>query len=484
MVRWKKKEPQDIVIECQNISLDPIDRIQTDSGLTTSWTSWNEALTFDKSVSPTLTRSEDHFQDGYGIPHIKERRMSDSATQTGKSLQTGNHPNEVPNLTLDDSLTAWSPADVCGLTTPPSEHMSPATSNQDLSVHQSNTSVSHHYNTPVMMGTPGESPTSSLSGDLVLNSSALSKIRHQTKQGPIGKTTPYNKSVDSSSACKTVYTDLSLLSKTISSLHVSDNQTSTPISERTERHSLEGLNEKILEDLKSEVSLPSEPVTPIDKLCNYDYGDQVKTETTPGEAEEQLTCGDHTTTTSENVAKEIKRILSESSFTSLEGEGIVPDNPPPSLEVSLVSDKNLKPEHLVAGNGLDRKLPEDNHLEDEHLHNHHERSLTDNTSSTEGISFVAKTTGNQSQVKSKSVQSQKSATTQSDSASFAIQQENHQEKDPLKLFINQNGNRQEQDEEGSTNGFKKYMVGKLTPVEILDSYIQVGSGVHINELCR
>ena len=252
--------------------------------------------------------------------------MSDSATQTGKSLQAGGHGGEISKMMLDRSLPAWRPTDLCGLVTPPSEHMSPATSTQDLTVPHSSLSVPQHHNTPVMVATPGESPTSSMAGDLAQSSPAPMRNRQQTKQKSLSVTKP----LDSSTTCKTVYTG-SNLSKLIISPHVCDTQTSTPKSDRTDRNSVEGLSEKILEDFKSEVSIPSEPVTPIDKVYNdYDYdNDKRKSETSPDETGEELTCSDYTTTTSENVAKEIKRILSETSFGTLEGGETVPDNPPP-----------------------------------------------------------------------------------------------------------------------------------------------------------
>jgi len=461
------------VIECQGISLDPMDRLQTDSGLTSSWTSWHEALTLDKSVSSAFTTSDDLFKDGYDIPRIRERRMSDSATQTGKSLQAADHGSEIAKVILNDSLPAWRPTDVCGMATPPSEHMSPATSTQDLAIPQNSLSVSQHFNTPVMMATPGESPTSSLAGDLAQSSPMPSK-KQQMKQRPL----PVTRSLDSSSTCKTVYVG-SNLNKIITSPHICDTQTSTPKSEKNDRQSIEGMSEKIAEDFKSEVSLSSEPVTPIDKLSNYDYSDinKVKTETSPDETGEELTCGDHTTTTSESVVKEIKRILSETSFGALEGEGTVPDNPPPSLEVSLVSDtNNIKHEYFDGG----ASEHSTNLLENECVENHLEKSLTDTTGSNEGICFVAKASENKTQKELKPTATQDTQTTPNTTTVHQHLQQNK----PMKRNLSQNGNCQEGDEESSDNCFKKFVINKPTPVEILDSYIQVGSNVHTNELGR
>lgn len=91
--------------------------------------------------------------------------MSDSATQTGKSLQFGDSGVESAGtvVSTDELSSAWSPAIVCGLCTPPSSQLSPSASHLDLS---KSITLDHSLcSTPAMAHTPGESPTPSLAGD-------------------------------------------------------------------------------------------------------------------------------------------------------------------------------------------------------------------------------------------------------------------------------------------------------------------------------
>lgn len=165
--RWRKKEPHDIVMECKKLSLDPIDRIQERGGFMSSWTSRQNCqdLFADKSISSgILTGSCD--SQGPEISRSKERRMSDTATQTGRSLQSGDSGTDSCNLPVmsSDEITAgWSPSGVCGLSTPPSSQMSPSTSNPDLVL---SCNIHSHCSTPAGVYTPGQSPTTSLGGDV------------------------------------------------------------------------------------------------------------------------------------------------------------------------------------------------------------------------------------------------------------------------------------------------------------------------------
>lgn len=170
--RWRKKEPHDIVIECKKLSLDPIDRIQEKGSFMSSWTSRQNCqdLFADKSISSILTGSCD--SQGPEISRSKERRMSDSATQTGRSLQSGDSGTDSCNLPAMSSveiMAGWSPSGVCGLSTPPSSRtppssqMSPSTSNPDLVL---SCNIQSHCSTPAAVYTPGQSPTTSLGGDV------------------------------------------------------------------------------------------------------------------------------------------------------------------------------------------------------------------------------------------------------------------------------------------------------------------------------
>ena len=165
-LRWKQKEPHDIVIECMKLSLDPIDRIQEKGTFMSSSTSKHshQELMADKSITSILTASCD--SQGPEVGRLKERRMSDSATQTGKSLQSGDSGTDscsLPVISSDEVVPGWSPSEVCQLNTPPSSQMSPSTSYPDL---LSSSTVHSCCGTPAVMYTPGQSPTTSLGGDV------------------------------------------------------------------------------------------------------------------------------------------------------------------------------------------------------------------------------------------------------------------------------------------------------------------------------
>ncbi|XP_074606956.1 hamartin-like isoform X2 [Acropora palmata] len=163
--RWKQKEPHDIVVECMKVSLDPIDRIQEEGNFMSSSTyrQSRQEMFADKSVTSILTASCD--SEGFGMEKLKERRMSDSATQTGKSLQSGDSGTDccsLPVVSSTEITAGWSPSEFCQLSTPPSSQMSPSTSNPDL---MSSLNFLSHCSTPAGVYTPGQSPTASLGGD-------------------------------------------------------------------------------------------------------------------------------------------------------------------------------------------------------------------------------------------------------------------------------------------------------------------------------
>ena len=148
------------------VSLDPIDRIQEKGTFLLSSSSRHslQELLADKSSSSYFTASIE--SQGQEAGRSRERRMSDSATQTGKSLQSGDSGIDscnTPVILSDKIMVGWSPSEVCQLSTPPSSQMSPSTSNPDL---WSSVNIPSHC---CMLGatvTPEQSPTSSLSGDI------------------------------------------------------------------------------------------------------------------------------------------------------------------------------------------------------------------------------------------------------------------------------------------------------------------------------
>lgn len=149
------------------MSLDPIDRIQEEGNFMSSSTYRQscQEMFADKSVTSILTTSCD--SEGFGMEKLKERRMSDSATQTGKSLQSGDSGTDscgLPVVSSTEITAGWSPSDFCQLSTPPSSRMSPSTSNPDLML---SLNIYSRCSTPAGMYTPGQSPTASLGGDEV-----------------------------------------------------------------------------------------------------------------------------------------------------------------------------------------------------------------------------------------------------------------------------------------------------------------------------
>lgn len=189
--RWKQKEPHDIVIECMKLSLDPFDRIQEKGTFMSSsmYRHSHHELFADKSIGSILTASYD--SQGPEVLRSKERRMSDSATQTGKSLQSGDSGTEscsLPVICSDNIPAEWSPSEICQLSTPPSSRMSPSTSNPDL---VSSLTIHPHCCTHAVMYTPGQSPTTSLGDDVAYNqgySNSPSVSGSKGKSGTVGGT--------------------------------------------------------------------------------------------------------------------------------------------------------------------------------------------------------------------------------------------------------------------------------------------------------
>ena len=146
------------MIECERLSLESLD----DGGFNMSWAFRQSVLDLnnvDKSGNDANAQV-------FNSSRLKERRVSDSATQTGKSLQFGDSGVESAGavISAEDLTSSWSPALICGLCTPPSSQMSPSASHLELS--KSITFDQSQCSTPAKTQTPGESPTPSLAGDI------------------------------------------------------------------------------------------------------------------------------------------------------------------------------------------------------------------------------------------------------------------------------------------------------------------------------
>lgn len=142
LFRWKSKEPHDVVIDCEKVSLDPNDcRLQESEVLSLvspSGQSFSEVNTSESSG--ILTSSENSVQQ---TAHDEDRL--DTATQTGTSLQnlysqrtrnSFDSGTDMPNNTplVASSAMFCSPTTLCSLATPPpSQDTSPTGSTHDIS---------------------------------------------------------------------------------------------------------------------------------------------------------------------------------------------------------------------------------------------------------------------------------------------------------------------------------------------------------------
>ena len=283
-LRWKQKEPHDIVVECMKVSLDPIDRIQEEGNFMSSSTyrQSRQEMFADKSVTSILTASCD--SEGFGMEKLKERRMSDSATQTGKSLQSGDSGTDCCSLPVSSTeITAgWSPSEFFPLSTPPSSRMSPSTSNPDL---MASLNILSRCSTPAGVYTPGQSPTASLGGDELQaqgysSSSPISGSRGKDK----GMTGMFSDQVISPRSEKTVGHDGLLARALISALALQSPksnhgyQTSTPKEQVKCQEVGEIESEMAVNHGTHDVS-PKSPLTSF-KACGKETGsDVVKTST-------------------------------------------------------------------------------------------------------------------------------------------------------------------------------------------------------------
>lgn len=282
-LRWKQKEPHDIVVECMKVSLDPIDRIQEEGNFMSSSTyrQSRQEMFADKSVTSILTASCD--SEGFGMEKLKERRMSDSATQTGKSLQSGDSGTDCCSLPVVSSTEiGWSPSEFCQLSTPPSSRMSPSTSNPDL---LSSLNILSRCSTPAGVYTPGQSPTASLGGDELQaqgysSSSSFSGSRGKDK----GMTGMFSDQVISPRSEKTGGHDGLLARALISALTLQSpktnhrHQTSTPNEQLKCQEVCEIESEMVVNHGTHDV-LPKSPSTSFNACGKETDSDAVKTST-------------------------------------------------------------------------------------------------------------------------------------------------------------------------------------------------------------
>ncbi|XP_044175884.1 hamartin-like isoform X2 [Acropora millepora] len=281
--RWKQKEPHDIVVECMKVSLDPIDRIQEEGNFMSSSTyrQSRQEIFADKSVTSILTASCD--SEGFGMEKLKERRMSDSATQTGKSLQSGDSGTDCCSLPVVSSTEiGWSPSEFCQLSTPPSSRMSPSTSNPDL---LSSLNILSRCSTPAGVYTPGQSPTASLGGDEIQaqgysSSSSFSGSRGKDK----GMTGMFSDQVISPRSEKTVGHDGLLARALISALTLQSpksnhrHQTSTP-NEQLKCQEVGEIESEMVVNHGTHDVLPKSPSTSFNACGKETDSDVVKTST-------------------------------------------------------------------------------------------------------------------------------------------------------------------------------------------------------------
>ncbi|XP_055055291.2 TSC complex subunit 1a isoform X1 [Misgurnus anguillicaudatus] len=172
-IRWKRFEPHDIVIECGKVSLDPkeasceegysslsdhVPRRPVDHSRSCLELSIHEMtpVTPIATVRQSLSRS---------LPYLTATKDSGSRTQTPNHQQS----DEMNSSGVKEVM--WSPSSVCGMITPPSSRMSPATISE--ASHSASSLSGRIPNTPVdpkwslSPSTPsGSSPLPSFSEEL------------------------------------------------------------------------------------------------------------------------------------------------------------------------------------------------------------------------------------------------------------------------------------------------------------------------------
>lgn len=193
-----------------------------------SWTSKQnfQDLFADKSISSSILTGSCDSQ-GPEMGRSKESRMSDSATQTGKSLQSGDSGTDscsLPVISPDEIIAGWSPSDVCRLSTPPSSQMSPSTSNPDLLL---SCNIQSHCSTPGAVYTPGQSPTTSLGGDVAYHHGHSSLPSITASRGKTGASGWMQRSHEGQ-LTRALYSALAQHSSESAPAAIGGHQTSTP----------------------------------------------------------------------------------------------------------------------------------------------------------------------------------------------------------------------------------------------------------------
>ena len=268
-----------------------------------SWTSKQnyQDLFADKSISSILTGSCD--SQGPEISRSKERRMSDSATQTGKSLQSGDSGTDtcsLPVMSSDEITADWSPSDACGLSTPPSSQMSPSTSNPDLLL---SCNIQSHCSTPGAVYTPGQSPTTSLGGDVDHHgySSVPSITGSRGKTGALG----WMHRSHEGQLTRALYSALAQHSSESAPVAIGGHQTSTP------KEPVKDENDKI-EGILQHDGCNSLTSPPSSELSVFEIKDERTKENFTGTSEEQFDSSNFNV----SVKEEYRDFSRQESFVS------------------------------------------------------------------------------------------------------------------------------------------------------------------------
>ena len=142
-LRWRSKEPHDVVIDCEKVSLDPNDCPLQESEMLSSVCPSRQSFSDGNpsESSGVWTSSENSSQQA---AHDEDRL--DSATQTGTSLQNPSYHKRMSSFDsgmgmlnstplIASNAMFCSPTTFCSLTTPPpSQDVSPTGSTLDVSL--------------------------------------------------------------------------------------------------------------------------------------------------------------------------------------------------------------------------------------------------------------------------------------------------------------------------------------------------------------
>ena len=503
------------------LSLDPIDRIQEKGTFMSSSTSRHshQELFADKSVSSVLTTSGD--SQGAEVGRLKERRMSDSATQTGKSLQSGDSGTDscsLPVISADEIAAGWSPSEVCQLNTPPSSQMSPSTSNPDL---LSSYNIHSHCSTPGAVYTPGQSPTTSLGGDIAYHhgySSSPSVSGSRGKSGvfggtPSGRGTPVRGGKASShdgQLTRAVYSALAQHSHESAPAAIGGHHTSTP-------------KEPVKFEEDTKVESPVEASTnerdssPSGSLITFEaHGEETK-DNFARTSSQQFDSGSYNILPKQeyrdlrgqqNFASEV----SECEMVEPQQSDISSDHLPDSLTpvVTPVEGQSLDAVTLANSPSYLQNVPEHTctSADPEESQDATTQSCSDfDGSSTDNKELYDQQTSTDFDKGQDSLEVNKSETSLAsyeaslDSSKFRsttpLGQQNHQPSHSCELITafpqllnlirgeqEYSGTMSDVDDQGFSRLQQRLLSCGPSPVEILDSYLKTGNSVHYGELSR